>query len=104
MNAHCVLPTADQGGLRPTVWEGYEYTEAEFVSKAYGESANNQQSEFCDLCCRDHHDGGSGEEDVGSDPGRVRYNPFRSSGDTIEGRCTAITSTTTATRWQPGAG
>jgi type IV pilus modification protein PilV len=70
-----------QGGLRPTVWEGYEYTEAEFVSKPYGESANNQQSRFCDLCCRDHHDGRTGENDRGGDPGFSRYNPFRSSAD-----------------------
>ena len=80
----CTLRTADsddEGGLRPTIWEGFEYTEAEFVSKSYGESANNQQSQFCDLCCRDHHDGGSGTEDVGADPGRSRYNPFRTNSD-----------------------
>ncbi len=47
-----------EGGLRPTIWEGYDYTEGEFISKPYGVSANNQQSQFCDICCRDHHDGG----------------------------------------------
>ena len=29
----------------------------ECVSKSFGTSANNQQSAFCDTCCRDHHDG-----------------------------------------------
>ena len=84
VSCECTLRTADsseEGGLRPTIWEGFEYTEAEFVSKSYGESANNQQSQFCDLCCRDHHDGGSGAEDVGVDPGRSRYMPFRTDSD-----------------------
>jgi type IV pilus modification protein PilV len=73
------LPTTDaQGGLRPTVWNGSDYTEGEFVSKPYGESANNQQSQFCDICCRDHHDGGIGTEDDSLDSGRSQYGPFRS--------------------------
>lgn len=71
----------DQGGLRPTIWNGNDYTEGEFVSKPYGESANNIQSIYCDICCRDHHDGGSGTNDIAADPGRSRYNPFRSSDD-----------------------
>ena len=69
--------TSEDGGLRPTIWDGNEYIEGEFVSKAYGTSANNQQSIFCGLCCRDHHDGGTGEYDVAEDPGRSLYNPFR---------------------------
>ena len=75
----------NEGGLRPTIWGGSEYTESEFVAKAYGVSANNQQSQFCDICCRDHHDGGSGTYDVDGDPGRALYNPFRSSADYISG-------------------
>jgi hypothetical protein len=43
-------------------------------------SASNQQSDFCDLCCRDHHDGGTGGA-VAGDPGSSLYNPFRSSDD-----------------------
>jgi len=80
----CTLraPTADdQGGRRPTVWDGEEYTEGEFVRKVYGETANNQQSIYCDLCCRDHHDGGSGANDQAGDPGRGLVNPFRESMD-----------------------
>jgi prepilin-type N-terminal cleavage/methylation domain-containing protein len=69
------------GGLRPTVWNGYEYSQAEFVAKAYGESALNQQNSFCSLCCRDHHDGGTGEEDVVTDPGLSLYDPFRSASE-----------------------
>jgi len=84
ISCECILrspDTGEEGGLRPTIWEGYDYTEGEFVSKPFGESANNQQSQFCDLCCRDHHDGGSGEEDLGTDPGRSLFNPFRSGSD-----------------------
>jgi len=81
VSCECTLrmPDADgEGGLRPTIWDGNEYIKAEFISKPFGESANNQQSSFCSLCCRDHHDGGTGEEDVAGDPGRSRYNAFRS--------------------------
>ena len=66
-----------EGGLRPTVWTGTEYSEGEFVSKPYGEVANNQQSQHCGTCCRDHHDGGTGSNDNYLDPGRSKYNPFR---------------------------
>lgn len=82
ISCECTLriPDADgEGGLRPTVWDGYEYSDAEFVEKPFGESASNQQSAFCSLCCRDHHDGGSGEDDEYGDPGRSQFNPFRSS-------------------------
>ena len=79
VSCECTLriPSGGKGGLRPTIWNGEEYDEGEFVSKPYGESASNQQSDLCGLCCRDHHDGGSGEEDDPDDPGRARYNPFR---------------------------
>lgn len=78
------VPNADtDGGLRPTIWNGNDYTEGEFVSKAYGQSTrdNNQnyQSEYCTVCCRDHHDGGTGEEDDADDPGRGKYSPFKES-------------------------
>jgi hypothetical protein len=76
------MPDADgEGGFRPTVWDGLDYTEGEWVRKPFGESANNQQSRYCDLCCRDHHDGGTGENDDSADPGRSRYNPFRPTED-----------------------
>lgn len=76
------LPTADgDGGRRPTVWDGIEYTEGEWVFKPYGESASTIQSQYCDMCCRDHHDGGVGEEDIASDPGRALYSPFHNSVD-----------------------
>jgi hypothetical protein len=55
------------------------------VAKPWGESANNQQSTYCSLCCRDHHDGGLGEEDVAGDPGRSRYDAFRSAEDYYDG-------------------
>jgi prepilin-type N-terminal cleavage/methylation domain-containing protein len=66
----------DLYGRRPTHWAGDEYDEGHFVNKAYGVSANNQQSEFCDTCCRDHHDGGSSADDH-SDTAVDVYDPFR---------------------------
>jgi len=82
LSCECTLripSTSDQGGLRPTVWNGTDYTEGQFVSKPYGEQANYQQSDFCGICCRDHHDGGSGTEDDPYDPGRSRYSPVLNS-------------------------
>jgi len=79
------IPSGTTGGLRPTIWNGNDYTEGEFVSKPYGQSvrdnATNFQSQYCSVCCRDHHDGGTGSLDDASDPARSKYNPFRSSGD-----------------------
>ena len=72
---------SDEGGNRPAVWDGSEYTAGEFVSKPYGESASMVQSIYCGMCCRDHHDGGTGEDDDPDDPGRSLYNPFRSAAD-----------------------
>ncbi len=84
VSCECTLQTVstnDDGGLRPTIWNGNDYGEAEWVAKPYGESATHQQSNFCSLCCRDHHDGGSGEEDDANDPGRARFDAFRDSAD-----------------------
>ena len=80
------VPSAEtEGGLRPTLWNGNDYTEGEFVFKPYGESVRdnsaNFQSEFCGVCCRDHHDGGTGLEDDANDTARGQYNPFRNSTD-----------------------
>jgi prepilin-type N-terminal cleavage/methylation domain-containing protein len=88
VSCECTLRFADadaEGGLRPTIWEGVEYSQAEFVAKPWGENANNQQSPFCSLCCRDHHDGGTGEEDVAGDPGRSRYEAFRAGENYYDG-------------------
>jgi len=88
VSCECILrlPSEDgDGGFRPTVWEGDQYSDAEWISKPYGESANNQQSTFCDMCCRDHHDGGSPESDVAADPGGSKYQPFRTAADFYEG-------------------
>ena len=82
VSCECTLRVADadgEGGLRPTIWDGVEYSQPEFVAKPWGESAFNLQSSLCTLCCRDHHDGGTGEDDVADDPGRSRYDAFRSS-------------------------
>jgi prepilin-type N-terminal cleavage/methylation domain-containing protein len=59
-------PEAADYGLKPTLWNGVTYTEGEKVNKPIGIAANNvTQSEFCGICCRDHHDGaGNTDEDV----------------------------------------
>jgi type II secretory pathway pseudopilin PulG len=59
-------PAEADYGLKPTLWNGVTYTEGEKVSKPIGTVPNGvQQSGFCTVCCRDHHDGsGDGAEDV----------------------------------------
>ncbi|MDT8320956.1 MAG: prepilin-type N-terminal cleavage/methylation domain-containing protein, partial [Xanthomonadales bacterium] len=84
ISCNCALRvpgTPAEGGLRPTVWDGNDYSRGEFVSKTYGVSTSNVQSKLCTICCRDHHDGGVGEEDDANDPGRARHDPFRASAD-----------------------
>lgn len=65
---------ADTGGLRPTLWNGYDYTEGNYVVKNFGaRAAGSPKSLYCDVCCADHHDGDSTSiEDV--------YNPLVASG------------------------
>ena len=65
ISCECTLRAASgsgQDGRQPTVWNGAEYDEGTKVSKQFGESASNQQSQYCDVCCQDHHDTGSGPE------------------------------------------
>jgi prepilin-type N-terminal cleavage/methylation domain-containing protein len=68
--------SAEDGGKRPTIWAGDEYVEGHSVDKSYGESSNSQQSPLCVACCRDHHDGGSSDEDHPDTAVNV-YDPFR---------------------------
>ncbi len=83
-NCSLRVSTSDsQGGYRPTVWDGNDYTKGEFVAKTWGVSTSNQQSKLCTICCRDHHDGGVGEDDDANDPGRAQYSPFRPDTDYI---------------------
>jgi len=63
-------------GRLPTLWTGAEYAAGAKVGKPYGTSASNQQSQYCDVCCRDHHDTGGG---TGS------YKPSMSSSEFISG-------------------
>jgi len=75
VSCECTLQTSGSGGLRPTLWNGFDYTQGEFVDKVYGvvQSKNAKQSNYCDVCCRDHHDGGStSSENV--------YNPLAAGG------------------------
>jgi prepilin-type N-terminal cleavage/methylation domain-containing protein len=84
VSCNCALrvPGTDaEGGLRPTVWDGNDYTRGALIAKTYGVSTSNVQSKFCTICCRDHHDGGSGEDDDPNDRGRARYDPFRATED-----------------------
>lgn len=85
VSCECTLraPSEDisLAGRRPVIWVGDEYLEPEFVSKTYGESANNIQSNLCDTCCQDHHDGGTGAYDPENDAGAILYNPYRATAD-----------------------
>ena len=67
-----LTPSGDDGtGFLPTVWNGESYTEGEWVPKNYGASASNQNSPYCDVCCRDHHDSPNhAGEDNRFDPAR----------------------------------
>ena len=64
------------------VWAGDEYVRGHFVNKPYGTSANNQQSQFCEECCRDHHDGGTHEDDH-ADTAVNRVSPFKTSSEYV---------------------
>ncbi len=74
VSCQCTLrnPGSDPTGFQPTTWNGKEYVEGDFVAKPYGESAINQQSPYCDTCCRDHHDGASG-----TTPADKLYDPHK---------------------------
>jgi len=63
----------EQGGRLPTTWAGDEYQKGERVLKPIGVSTSNQQSIYCNECCRDHHDGAS----VNGDTAAALYTPFR---------------------------
>jgi type II secretory pathway pseudopilin PulG len=67
----------EQGGRLPTTWAADEYQKGERALKPKGASTSNQQSIFCDECCRDHHDGAT----VSGDSAAALYNPFRASGE-----------------------
>jgi len=71
--------TADSGGRLPTIWAADEYEKGERVIKPRGSSTSNQQSIFCDECCRDHHDGAT----VSGDTAASKYNPFRADGEYV---------------------
>lgn len=85
VSCECTLRASGGGntGFLPTVWNGVSFTEGEFVSKPFGESASNQQSNFCDTCCRDHHDGAAGKssDDQVYDPQRTWTGPSDTSVD-----------------------
>lgn len=69
--------TAEQSGRQPTVWAADEYAVGGYAIKPSGVSASNQQSIFCDECCRDHHDGSAALGDSAA----ALYDPFRSAGE-----------------------
>lgn len=69
--------TTEQGGRLPTIWAGDEYQSGGLAIKPTGVSTSNQQSIYCDECCRDHHDGATTDGDSAAS----LYNPFRAQGD-----------------------
>lgn len=70
----------ESAGRRPTIWAGDEYDLGHFVDKPYGVPTDTEQSAFCDICCRDHHDGGSSADDS-ADTAANLYDPFRASSE-----------------------
>jgi len=81
VGCECTLetnPADGEGGIRPALWDGIEYAAGEYVSKNFGTSANNQQSVFCDICCRDHHDG-SNINTAGYEDRALVYDPWAAS-------------------------
>jgi type II secretory pathway pseudopilin PulG len=71
--------STDLGGRLPTTWAADEYERGERVIKPMGSSASNQQSIFCNECCRDHHDGAT----VSGDVAASLYNPFRADSEYV---------------------
>lgn len=86
VTCECEMQTSNTpGGFLPTLWTGREYvTGAQFVdgqtierdylvNKPYGVSTSNASGvDYCDTCCRDHHDGtGYGSADEVYDPARL---------------------------------
>jgi len=70
ISCECEIKTAGSAekGRRPTIWTGAEYQEGELIQKTYGVVPNGgNQSQYCDVCCRDHHDDSSST---------VKYRPF----------------------------
>jgi type II secretory pathway pseudopilin PulG len=57
ISCECEIKASGPARL-PTIWTGVEYQEGELVTKTYGvqSSKGKQQSQYCDVCCRDHHD------------------------------------------------
>lgn len=82
VSCECTLRAASESnpGRRPVVWAADEYKGGHEVEKDYGESANNQQSSLCDSCCRDHHDGGTADDDYGDAFANV-YGPFKTASE-----------------------
>ena len=78
VSCECVMEAqpaeVDQGGRLPTTWAGDEYQKGELAIKPKGASTSNQQSIYCDECCRDHHDVAT----LSGDTAASLYDPFRS--------------------------
>jgi hypothetical protein len=77
ISCECELHVASgsgEDGRGPTIWTGVEYFEPAMEGKPWGESNTNQQSQYCDVCCRDHHDSGSS----------VKFRPWVAAGDYID--------------------
>lgn len=58
-------PSPAEYGYTPTLWTGVAYSEATNVDlKPVGAASKTvSQSEFCEVCCRDHHDLPSGSDE-----------------------------------------
>jgi hypothetical protein len=65
-------PAAADYGLTPTLWDGVSYSEGQQIEKPTGTPVQNvQQSNFCGVCCRDHHDVANGGAEEIYNPDKV---------------------------------
>ena len=68
-------PAAADYGLTPTLWNGASYSEGQKQPKPIGTPVGTvQQSNFCGVCCRDHHDVANGGADEIYNPDKVVNN------------------------------
>lgn len=78
VSCECTLKTSGSAptSYTPVYWAGNQYLGGDPVTRSeWGVSANNQQSRYCDSCCRDHHDDSSLTNGT-ADANNLKVRPF----------------------------
>jgi hypothetical protein len=62
ISCKCTMAGDGEVGRLPTIWDGADYVEGKVAFKPYGTLAASagRQSQYCEVCCKDHHDAGGG--------------------------------------------